>query len=85
MTNERLRQINAQRLGSWAAILEREHATAFALIAIGHDRRSGQTTLCSLDDVPDEQTAALILHCASQLLTSTIQERTNEHRQTPLR
>jgi len=85
MTNERLRQINAQRLGSWASILERDHATAFALIAIGHDRSSGKTTLCSLDDVPGEQTAALILHCASQLLQPTIAERINDHVQTPLR
>lgn len=68
MTEAKIIEINQERLGRWVALLAREHATAQALLGVGHDHRSGRLVLCRTEDGPaDAELAALLRAAANEL------------------
>ena len=60
-------KITTERLESWAKHLADEHATPLALVAIGHDEKSGQIVICAVEDVADADLAHLLMGAARKI------------------
>ena len=57
MDDNKIEQIWCERIPSWAAKLQSEHATPVILIGVGHDHKSGQLVIC----VPEDFTDSIIM------------------------
>lgn len=55
MNNQEIESICTERLGRWQKRLVDEHATPVLLLGVGHDHKSGQTVLCTLEDLTDAE------------------------------
>lgn len=64
-------EISQRRLSDWLADCERDHATPFALLAIGHDERSGELHVYRTENGPsDADVGALMAQAALMLMHS---------------
>jgi hypothetical protein len=60
MTSYRVREICKERLAGWTEQLVGEHATPVILIGVGHDHKSGQLTVVTTEDLPNDAVAAFL-------------------------
>jgi len=69
MTKNQCRAINEDRLKSWAKKLTDNHSTPIMLVGVGHDHRSGQLHLVTLEDKEfDRKTLAAFAAWATEQL-----------------
>lgn len=52
MDTEEIKEVCEDRLVRWKARLCQEHATPMFLLGVGHDQKSGQIILCTVEEMP---------------------------------
>lgn len=60
MTDEEIKTICVQRLGSWTSRLTGEHATPVLLVGIGHDHKGGQVVICTTEEMGQKDIIAFL-------------------------
>jgi hypothetical protein len=60
MDKKELRCICQGRLDAWLNHLVQEHSTPAILIGVGHDQKSGQLVLISLEDLKNDEVIRLL-------------------------
>lgn len=60
MTQERAYRISSGRLAEWADMLAKIPATPIALVALGHDSKSGEVYICVPDKIRDSEVSAIM-------------------------
>ena len=69
MTSSQCQEIGEERVASWVVKFVEEHATPFVMVGIGHDHKSGNIVLVTVDDdIASRRTVKAILQKAIQLL-----------------
>ena len=67
MTNQECQNITAGRLRDWSRHLARGHATPLLLLAVGHDQRCGQITICTVEQMDTANIIAALRSALDQL------------------
>jgi len=57
-------QISRRRLLAWLRDCERDHATPIALVAVGHDERSGELHVYRTEDGPSDYAVGRLVSAA---------------------
>jgi hypothetical protein len=62
-----VKTINQLRLESWNEKINKAHATAVLMLAIGHDHVSGQITVITTEDLPNAEIKALLWYAYNEI------------------
>ena len=68
MNDERIRQICKDRLAMWTDDLVGDHATPVLLVGIGHDHRSGEVVICTVQEMDQEKITLFLARALEKLL-----------------
>lgn len=71
-------KITKERLAGWANRLKEEHSTPLLLIAIGHDEKAGQLTICVPEGVEDDLLIGSLLYVLESLKPGLIPKHHSE-------
>jgi len=73
MESQEIKDICRERFSRWTGRMLQEHATPILALGVGHDGKSGQLTICTLEEMNDKQ-LLLFLSGAQLLLEKKIME-----------
>jgi len=62
-----IHQITRDRLDSWLIRLVEQHSTPVLLLGVGHDHRSGQLTVITLEGLPDQDVETFLSFALDKL------------------
>lgn len=71
MTPDECRRINDARLAQWGAESATQHSTPLVLVSVGHDHRSGELLVHTLQTMEDAKLLGL-LESATAILRRTL-------------
>jgi hypothetical protein len=62
-----IESICQERLGRWTKRLVEEHSTPVVLVAVGHDHKKGQLTICTTEEMTDPEIKLFLEGALSRL------------------
>ena len=68
MNDDRIRQICKDRLAMWTDDLVGDHATPLLLLGIGHDDRSGNISICTVEEMDRDKITVFLAQALDRLM-----------------